>query len=341
MICSASTLFWANILLPRKRTKEFRRNELLESLLQDLNSDLSSAESSLADRYVDKQMEFPLILVMGGLRSGTTLFMQWLANSGLVAYPTNMLSRFYRAPIIGAKIQLMLTAPRFEFRGELNELLGQTGYASENGKTRGALEPNEFWYFWRRFLSDPTVDVWSDQELKDSMDVSLMRAELQGIADVFRLPFAAKGMMFNYNIRFLNSVFEKVLFVWLNRDPATNVTSILSARERQFGSTSEWYSFKIPEYAELKNLPAMDQAVGQYYYNNKAIAEGLEDVIESRKMCVQYEDFCADPGAFYNELTGKMGLSERTYSGPQSFDISRVADEQLAKTICHKLNDYS
>ena len=46
---------------------------------------------------------------MGNPRSGTTLFIQWLGISGYLAYPTNLLSRFYGVPCIGAKIQLMLT----------------------------------------------------------------------------------------------------------------------------------------------------------------------------------------------------------------------------------------
>jgi len=327
--------------LPHNRKAEFRRNENLEDLLKELNGDLSSAESSLADRYVDKQMEFPLILVMGGLRSGTTLFMQWLANSGLVAYPTNLLARFYQAPIIGSKIQLMLTDPRFDYRGELGGILHQAKFESENGKTKGVLEPNEFWYFWRRFLSDASVDAWSDEELADSMDVKTMRAELLGIADVFQSPFAAKGMLFNYNIRFLNSVFEKILFVWLKRDPATNIASILNARERQLGNESDWYSFKIPEYSQLKNLDPLDQATGQYFYNNNALANGIEEVDEGRKLCVQYEDFCANPGAIFGELTKKIGLPGRTYSGPSSFEVSRVVTSEFAETVNQKLNDFS
>jgi len=42
---------------------------------------------------------------VGALRSGTTLFMQWLANTGVFSYPTNILSQFFGAPVIGAKIQ--------------------------------------------------------------------------------------------------------------------------------------------------------------------------------------------------------------------------------------------
>ena len=54
---------------------------------------------------------FSKVFVVGALRSGTTLFTQWLATTGLTAYPTNLLSRFYGAPLVGAKIQQLLTDP--------------------------------------------------------------------------------------------------------------------------------------------------------------------------------------------------------------------------------------
>ena len=112
------------------RTKEFSRNILLESLLKDVNDVLWNSEK----QYISEcsgEMEKPLIILMGPIRSGTTLFVQWLANSGLVSYPTNLLSRFYRAPIIGAKIQLLLTDPQYNFRDELGEFAQQFGYKSE------------------------------------------------------------------------------------------------------------------------------------------------------------------------------------------------------------------
>ena len=145
--------------LAENRAEEFRRNILLESLLTEIAVDMRPSEDSLLSRYRGQSLQYPIVLVFGPLRSGTTLFMQWLANSGIVAYPTNLLSRFYHAPILGAKLQLLLTDPRYSFRKELGEFVQRVGYLSENGKTDGTLAPNEFWYFWRRFLEDPSRDA--------------------------------------------------------------------------------------------------------------------------------------------------------------------------------------
>jgi hypothetical protein len=323
------------------RTPGFTRNEVLETLLADLGDNLHPAEDRLVSAYMNHSLPYPVILVMGPLRSGTTLFMQWLANLGFISYPSNLLSRFYRTPIIGAKIQLLLTDPRYSFRNELGEFEQSVGYASENGKTAGVLAPNEFWYFWRRFLAEPARDVWADEELGQSMDTRTMRAELAGMMDVFKRPFAAKGMLFNYNIPFLDSVFDKALFIQIRRDPVSNVASVLEARKRQLGSEAEWYSFRIPEYEELKDLDPVRQAAGQVYYINKAVSAGMSRVSEERKLVIDYEKFCANPGECYSDLVAKLGMGESAYAGLHSFPISSLADMKKYGAIESALAEYA
>lgn len=304
------------------RTLAFSRNIALEALLKDLNASLWMAEKHILERYQSPQ--YPLILVMGPMRSGTTLFMQWLANTRLVAYPSNLLSRFYRAPIIGARIQLLLTDPRYNFRDELGEFAARVEYESENGKTSGALAPNEFWYFWRRFIAENGRDAWTDDELRHGMDTRTMLAELAGMMEVFQKPFAAKGMLFNYNIPFLDSICDKVLFVQIKRESVSNVASVLGARKRQLGNEAAWYSFKIPEYESLKHLDPITQAAGQVHYIDQAVSMGMAKVSDKRKLVVQYEDFCAHPRTVFEQLREKLKLEPNLgYVGENQFKVSR------------------
>lgn len=306
------------------RQKEFRRNTDLEGMLSDINASLWLAEKEL---LVEKRdFVHPVIFVMGPMRSGTTLFMQWLANTGLVAYPTNLLSRFYRAPVIGAKIQLMLTDPRYSFRDELGDFSAGCSYVSENGKTSGVLSPNEFWYFWRRFLPETAGDSFSSAELERNVDRDLLRAELAGLVEVFNLPMAFKGMLFNYNIDFLSRVFDKAIFVHLSRDVLSNAQSVLSARERQLGSIDSWYSFRIKEYEQLKSMSPVYQVVGQVQCINRAVAAGFSDLPAHRKLVVNYEEFCRKPEAVYKALDSLLkqhgSRLEESYSGEHCFSPS-------------------
>jgi len=323
------------------REHSFRRNPRLEELLENINNWLACSEKTVLEHYPDDQGGYPIVFVMGPHRSGTTLFLQWLANTGVIAYPTNLLSRFYGAPLVGAHIQLLLTDPRFNFRNEILDFNYPVSYNSENGKTKGALSPNEFWYFWRRFLPFKGLDWLSDDELFRVVDKEKLVEELVALTRFFEKPFALKGMILNYNIPFLDTIFKKALFVQIKRDPVTNVASILEARKRQLGSENEWYSFKIPEYPQLKGLDPVTQSAGQLHYINKAVSSGISQVAKERKLIVQYEDFCANPQTTFEQLTEKLGINgDICYPGPDRFKLSRDQDVTSSANIQKALAKY-
>lgn len=311
-----------------KRTEEFQRNGKLEELLKEINENLDGAEKELLKvRY----KEYPVILIMGAPRIGSTLTMQWFANTGEFSYPTNVMSRFYMAPIIGAKIQKLLFDSEYNFRNEIIEYSHGIDYSSANGKTKGALSPNEFWYFWRRFFAYPTntIDYISNDELERIFDIKTFINELMGVANVFNKPIMLKGMIANYNIDFMNKILPKVIFLHLKRDPYTNVASILDARKRQLGSERMWWSFKIPELTELEQInDPISQVAGQVYYINKTVEKSLHQVSDERKLEVYYEDFCSSPGKYYSLIQEKLSqqgyhISDKNFSG-EKFHLTRT-----------------
>lgn len=314
-----------------KRTQNFKRNNSLEEFLTEINNDLWKTEENLLNI---KEPEYPIIFIMGPQRSGTTLIMQWLANLGF-AYPTNLMSRFYKSPIIASKIQRLLTDEMYNYRNEIRDFNSSIDFSSENGKTRGSLAPNEYWYFWRRFLPFKELDYLPTQELLEKVDIDTFKSEFAGIVDVYQKPFALKGIILNYNIDFLDKIFEKAIFIHTKRDPLTNIESALKAREKQLGSIDEWYSFKIPEYNELRKLNPYEQVAGQIYHINKAVENGLENVAEHKKMIVNYEEFCENPKKFYDELKEKLEVQgyslDKEYDGEDKFDVTRksVSDENI------------
>lgn len=306
-----------------KRAEQFSRVSELEALLAELNSNLSGVN----EQYLENAQErFSKIFVIGPLRSGTTLFTQWLANTGLVAYPTNLLSRFFGAPLVGAKIQQLLTDPRYNFRNEILDFNSDINFSSDNGKTKGALAPNEFWYFWRRFLPFDELDYMPADELKQKANLAGFRDELNALANIFEKPFAMKAMIMNQNIPELAEQFDKPLFISIHRDPVFNIQSALEARKRQYGDINTWYSFKIKEYPHLKDLDPLESVAGQIAAINHSVEQGIAHLPENQKLEVQYEDFCQRPEHYYKEITrrltdmdGKFAGKVPEYSGQASF----------------------
>lgn len=320
---------------PENRTEKYARVSALEVILKDLNANLASANVNYLE---DSAERYSKIFLMGPHRSGSTLFMQWLANSGLVSYPTNLLSRFFGAPLVGAKIQQLLTDPRYNFRDEILDFNSDINFSSDNGKTKGALAPNEFWYFWRRFLPFDELDYMPPEELLERANIVGLRNELNALANIFEKPLAMKAMIMNQNIPELAEQFDKALFIYIRRDPIFNIQSALEARKRQYGDINTWYSFKIKEYPELKNLDPLESVAGQLAAINRSVDQGISDLPENRKLVVQYEDFCLRPEHYFNEISSR--LVEQ--GGIHAADLPEYSGEaEFSNTNHWRLEEYS
>lgn len=285
------------------RTAAFTRNESLEGLLGELEELLRPAEELALRRGPERGR--PVVLVVGAPRSGTTLMVQWLAASGALAYPTNLLSRFYHAPAIGARIQQLLTDPRFAHRDELEGIAHPIGFESDLGKTRGPLAPNEFWYFWRRFL--PSTDIEPLGERVRDADVVGLRSALNAMTDVFGRAMVMKGMMLQYDIAVMGEALPEVVFLHVERDACSNARSILNARRRFFGDEARWYSARPPGFEALLDLEPAEQAAGQVLLTNERIRSGLQQLPHERQLHVSYEAFCADPQGTWARVSERLG----------------------------------
>lgn len=288
------------------RTPPFRKHTELEALLSNINGQLSLPNIGMTQAFSKER--YPKIFVVGPLRSGSTLFMQWLSETRLAACPTNLLSRFYGAPVIGAHIQQMLTDPRYNFRNEILDFTSEIDFHSENGKTQGALSPNEFWYFWRRFLPFEDLDYLPDEDLLQHGHLDGLRDELNALANVFEQPFALKAMIMNQNIPTLSARFNNALFIHIHRDPAFNIQSALEARIRQHGDMHTWYSFKIREYPEIKNKEPIDSVACQIAAINQSINQSINQVPNHKRLSIKYEDFCKDPSRAFSQIVERLKI---------------------------------
>lgn len=320
-----------------QRQGKFRRNDHLEELLKEINCLLAHVEDKVLENC--GMPKYPVVFVMGNPRCGTTVMMQWLASTGKFCYPTNLLSRFYSAPYIGAKIQQLLMDKKYDFNNEILDFDQEITFTSDIGKTKGALSPNEFWYFWRRFFPYGEIHYLDKKSLK-KIDTRKFVAELAAIEAVFDKPFGLKGGIVNLNIPFLSDILDKALFLYVKRNPFYNIQSILNTRVRQLGSREVWYSFKPREYESLKNFNPIEQVAGQVFFINSYIEDALDQIHSSRRLQVNYEEFCSAPNTVFNKLKGKMAEQgydlDGGYTGPAKFESSntiRLPEEDVKKII--------
>lgn len=329
---------------PPTRTQAFERNTRQEDLLKEINDFLKVAEQNVLTEGTNPRLQKPIVFIVGAPRSGTTLTLQWLASSGAFAYPTNLLSRFFKAPYIGSRIQQLLTDPAFDYKGEMTGLMeeGKTWF-SDAGKTRGALQPHEFFYFWRRFFPIDQAQKLSEEQLRDSDPKGFAKG--WGLIErAFGKPVAAKGILLQYDIERLAEWLPTAVFIHTRRDPFFNVQSLLRVRERVMGSKDEWFSVKPPEYDWLRDKDATTQVAGQVLFTNRAIETALNHLPPERVLRIGYETFCENPAETWNALRDRMtsmGLALNEYNGPNSFantnEISCTEEEAAA--IRHALQE--
>lgn len=287
-----------------RRTDQFKHNQNLESLSAELFEYLNPVENLIESSF-DGPVNPPLFIV-GNPRSGTTMFLQFLALSGAFAYPSNFLARFFFAPYIGSKLQELLTNPVYDFKNELSLANNDIDLLSDLGKTKGTLAPNEFNFFWRRFI--PVHDPqYMSPEQRLQIDTSGLRKGIAAIENVFMKPFAGKVSLLQYNIDFLYITFSNCIIVYIQRLPIYIMQSILLSRERYYNDRSLWWSVKPKEYKHLCKLDVYHQIAGQVYYTHKSITEDLAKIPTDNKLVVSYETLCQNPKDIEEQIIEKYG----------------------------------
>ena len=337
----------ASSISPAERTPAFRRNESLEALIEQLNGVLVEAHTRSTEAFTAPNK--PVVFVVGGPRSGTTLMMQWLAASGLFGYPSNLVARFFRAPYVGALIHEMLLNPKFAFRDDFADLRPYTfdsDFSSHLGKTVGVAAPNVFWYFWRRFFPFapfPQCPHLSAEQLRGADTAGFVR-DLAALEAAFGKPFALKGMIVNWNLADIDALFDKVLFVHVKRQPAYQMGSILAGRAQFRGDRRLWWSFQPREREAMPDdATPEEQVAAQIHSARRAVGAALAKMDEHRWIEVDYEDFCADPKPVYRAIAARLAhqsfeLPSR-YAGPETFLNTNVRHAHQAPALDRTFSD--
>ncbi len=319
------------------RTPQFSRNPQLDALLDELKLLFEPVDKEIQKRFDHPQ--WPPLFLVGNPRSGTTLLMQLLATTEQFAIPTNLLSRFYYAPYIGAKIQQLLTDKSFDYKGELGNFLMPKEFESQLGKTIGALSPNEFFHFWRRFI--PNYDPeYISLEGESQIDGHALASSIAAIEAAFQKPFAAKAALLQYNLPKLYELVNNNIILYVRRNVGYVMQSIYEARKTFYNKLDIWWSVKPKEFSELQHLDVYQQIAGQVYFTEKALMQGLSQIPEKNQLIVEYEDVCLHPSDFYMRLKNKYDVYGFKLSDnvtlPDSFMPSnkiRIPETEFSKLV--------
>lgn len=312
------------------RNFNHKKNEETELLLKKLDKLLTTAEKSARSEFTNSK--FNPIFIIGCARSGTTITHQYLVNATVCSYPSNFLSRFYSAPIIGSYYLKLFT--ELDNKDELLKSLTNTiSNTSEIGKTKGILSPNEFWYFWRSHFPTNNTGYLNYKNITKKQ-ISAFRNSIYGIQEIFQAPFICKAMIANNNPEFLLELFPNATIIYQKRDILDNAISLYTTRQDYFGDVHQWYSFKTNNYNKLKNLSPYKQVIEQVKSTNNEIEVKLLKVPKERIIQNDFESFCKNPEILINELTQKHEIDlKNNFKSYSFFRKSRNRNAELVREL--------
>jgi hypothetical protein len=315
-----------------------RASEKLNRTLKEFFRLLSPAQEVANQHFSNPK--WPVGLLIGMPRSGTTLFTQWIASLNCFSYPTNILTRFACAPYIGALTQNLLFDPEFDHLDQMKDLQCSIQMTSSYGGTQGGLAPNEFTPFLRIYLANDWPGYLSEQQLATS-NLAGMRSALASIEAALEKPFFMKGFWFQYNIPEFNNSLAAPFWIYNRRDPIYVMQSMLSGCRKRSNNGQSWFFVKPKEFAQLQDMDLFHQIAGQAFFTEKAITEGLASIPQQHKLVIDYEDFCANPAKIYFDIVQKyaaLGCELPTkYDGVSFFECNN--NIRLPKEDIHALKD--
>ncbi|MEM9722681.1 MAG: sulfotransferase [Bacteroidota bacterium] len=272
--------------------------------------------------------DLPLILILGGSRSGTTLLYQTLAGYLPVSYFNNLSAAFSKSPITGGMLfNRLLRKKKGDFKNYYGSVAGFNG-------------PNDGFHIWNRWFGMDRNHIPEDipeATLKD----------LENFVSTWNASF--KKPLLNKNNR--NSIciaaFEKALpnqvyYVVIKRNPVYVIQSLIQSREVVQGDKRVAWGLEVNgEKANATNLDDpyayVDEISEQVFAVNDFLREELKQVDPNRYVEISYEAFCKYPQDIVQNISqlifGKE-ISPKNLKGLKPFrntNSQKLGDEEFAR----------
>ncbi len=241
----------------------------------------------------------PMLLIVGGPRTGSTLIYQCICQQLDVSYLDNLTAAFPRSPLSFARLARRSERPPAHI---------QNFY----GNTRGTSGPNDGFDLWNRWQGEDRYRV--DLELM-SRSADSMRRFFSAWSDEFAGPFVNKNNRQVSVVPELAEILPSAVFLLIRRDPIMTAQSLLVAREVVQGSRrAAWGA--LGEDSDDDGPGALRAVAHQIAAIERHLDRAAEALRSDRVIDVTYEKFCADPAGLLGRVAERIGAPTRTDSPP-------------------------
>lgn len=260
----------------------------------------------------------PIILVLGGSRSGTTLLYQTLAYYLPVSYISNFIAAFSKSPLSAVKLfGRFLPKPKRRFQSYYGSVSGLSG-------------PNDAFFLWNRWLGNDRNHIPETISEQSKTD---MRMFFNSWLHLTKKAFLNKNNRNSLCAPLLDKTLDNVYFIEIHRDPVFVAQSLVLSRRAIQGTNKTGWGLLSQDTANNENpLNYIDDICKQVYQVDQTLAMGRQQIDPNKYFRISYEDFCRQP----QDLIQKVAKNILNYE----IETASLADLGIvSNTNKQKLND--
>lgn len=228
-----------------------------------------------------QDLEAPVVLIVGGPRSGTTIVYQVLARYLPVTYVSNWVAAFKRSPITAGSLVRRWTQGL------------RTQRPNYFGSVAGFDGPNDAFPIWNRWFGESRSEP---SPLTESAAAD-MRRFMAAWQATFGLPLLNKNNRNAMCIDALAAALPQAYFVVVHRQPYYVAQSLLLSRKEVQGDSNRGWGILSRDSDPAQAMDDVMAVCEQVKAFERRLQEQIEHLDASRFVEIGYEQFCADPAA--------------------------------------------
>ena len=260
----------------------------------------------------------PQLFILGLPRSGTTLIYQYIVHRLKIAYFTNGVGQYPRAPIF-------ITYWQKRRYGDYS-----SDFQSNYGKVTGPLSPREAGGFWGRFFDMEAYSCYEDVSLANKI---LLQRTIAAIQKMYGdVAFVNKNVKHMLRLDALQKIFPNSIFLIVERDLKDVGLSLLRGRYKVLSDPTAWWSVRPSGYEHIKQLSIPNQIAQQVLSLEQQMEYDLANITPARIFHIHYDSFCQNPESLIDQL--HPALAEPAYHNapvayfPFSYHQSQNKEEE-------------
>lgn len=310
------------------RTDAYAKNESDERFLSRLNEVVRGYELQGRD---ETPSTIPNVYIFGTLRSGKALIHQGLNTCLDVAWPTNLMARFWDAPVVGLRLSKIL-----------NLFDSTMDFKSDCAVTKGVGGPHEFGYFWGKWFNNSEIRIRRGESLQD-IDWEGLRKELWALGNEADRPIVFQTFLpVLQSLDLFRAIQPNSLFIFVYRDLADVAVSTYAVRKRRYGDPAKWWAVRPRNVDSLLSRPPVEQISEQIRAIVEVLAQARAEVPQENVLVTSYRRYCANPADFVDMVASRLsrlGCAVKIRGRLQPFTRVTHAADPLYECFARMLTD--